>query len=140
MINFEVISWNGLMTIITAASVIIAFLSLYRSNKQFKTQTEPTISMILSNDVDFLYLTLTNTGKRPAKEISIEILKIINQTENIYEKRYDRFQNKSFDLYPSESVSSRICLAIHCIGHEIDPIVNVKIKYNDNESTIIRHN
>ena len=124
------------MVLITAISVIIAFITLHRSNEQFKTQTEPTISMILSNGECYLYLTLTNTGKRPAKNLSIEIRKIINLNEDIYEKRYDRFQNKSFDLYPSESVSSKIGLAIAAIDYEVDPIVDLVVKYNDGNRTI----
>jgi hypothetical protein len=122
-------TWDVAMVLITMISAIVAFFSLYFSNKHFKIQIEPVISMILSKDDLFLYLTLMNSGKKPAKNISIEIIAIVDEGKNIYKDDNDGFKNKHFDLYPSESVSSKICLAVSSISYIPDPIVDVKVLY-----------
>lgn len=121
---------------ISIISVIIAMLSLYYSNKQFKQQTKPVVSCRIILVGNNLFIILTNAGRSPATNLQVTIESIIENNVDVYDSTYDCISEKIFDLYPEETVSECIWFYAGSPGIVSNCTVSMKIQYYDHDSLV----
>ncbi len=127
------------MATITLASVIIAAYSVWDSKLRYIDSILPIISFKLSIDKYYMYLEILNTGKSPARKLTIRIIEITdsNQHENMYHSEVDYLSDVTFDLFPDEIVCNHIFRTYYNLR---SPLVKLQVSYSDDWGNTVAEN
>mgnify|MGYP006864471440 CR=1 FL=1 len=123
--------WIGAIGSIIGGSMTLAgvFFTIQYQKSQYEDSLAPQLSMSLIEYSSFLYLRIKNTGKLPARKITIDLLDIHNNGNA--EKslmRDDLFYNE-FELYSEETVQGRVTMYGENIQNNVFPSIDIKVKY-----------
>ncbi len=113
---------------ISTVAVIITVIFNLLAHKQYIKSLNPLLSFKLFEYENFLFLTITNTGKTAAKEIVIHINELINNGDRNDLQLDDLFNNK-FELFPTESTQGCIALYGENISQHVFPYIKVDISF-----------
>lgn len=114
--------------LISAITAVIAFCSNLQNRKQYQESIQPQLSMSLVEYNSWLYLTIKNTGKLPAKNILITLDEITNNG-GFDEFIPDALFSSSFELYPEEIVQGKVAMQGGDIAHAIFPQIQIGVSY-----------
>lgn len=121
----------AISALIAAITAIAAFCSNSQNKKQYQESIQPQLSMSLVEYNSWLYLTIKNTGKLPAKNVRVTLEKIKNNG-GFNEFIPDALFSTDFELYPDESVQGKVAMQGADITHQIFPKVYLNVSYQNN--------
>lgn len=126
---------NDTSNFIAIISVVVAILALIITivfnlitHKQYIDSLSPQLTFKLFEQEHILFLSVKNTGKSAATNISIDIKAIHNNgTNNIL--IIDNLFKSKFMLYPEESVQGRVAISGKNISTDTSPIIDMNVSY-----------
>lgn len=120
---------------VSIIAIIVTIVTNYKNHKQYIQSIKPLLSFDFYESNGALLLSITNTGKTEAKNISVKVLQLRNNGKN-NNLNLDNLFKTNFMLYPTEEVQGIIAYSGEDIGEEIFPVIDVKISFlngNDNK-------
>lgn len=123
--------WIGAIGSIIGGIMTLAgvFFTIQYQKNQYEGSLAPQLSMSLIEYSSFLYLRVKNTGKLPARKITIDLLDIHNNGNAEKSLMRDGLFYNEFELYSEEIVQGRVAMYGENIENNVFPSIDIKIKY-----------
>ena len=121
-------STDSVAVLISAISTLSAIITIVISQKHYKADLEPQLSMNLIVFNSFLYLCVKNTGKTAAKCVRIHIKALRNNGSNSSLLSSEVFDTP-FELYPDETVQACVAVYGKTISEQVFPSVDMSVAY-----------
>ena len=113
---------------ISILALLVTILNSTISHRQYISSLSPALSFTLTEHGGILYLSINNTGKSAAKNISINIKKMINNGEQ-NELKLDSLFTKEIMLFPNETVQGMIGIWGENLSVTSFPSIEIELSY-----------
>lgn len=113
---------------ISAIAVLVTIIYNTISQKQYKKDSEPQLSMRLLEFEHILYLLVENTGKTAAKDIQINITDIKGNGDGSRLSTSSLFTT-TFELYPNETVQGEVAVWGENLETHTFPQIGISVRY-----------
>lgn len=122
MSSYELISMS-----ISGVSALVSVIVAFWSRARYVKSLEPQLSMNLRIIDAKFYLTVTNTGKKPATDIYIDVESMADNGDGLLEEM-TAFVGNSFTLFAGEDIQAIIATDERTTLFDL-PTIKVKVRY-----------